>query len=90
MPKQLGPYRILGRLGKGGMNYVLRAVHVALKREVALKVLPPQHAAQAKKLARFKRESRLAGNKLAGGQPCRDYLPVLMLAVTKAAALHGL
>ena len=50
LPKQLGPYRILGRLGRGGMNYVMRAQHTTLKRIVALKVLPPHHVAQPENL----------------------------------------
>lgn len=39
-PEQIGPYRIVGRVGAGGMGTVYTAVHPKLKRTVALKILP--------------------------------------------------
>ena len=58
LPQKLGPYRIVGQLGKGGMNHVLRAVHSILQREVALKILAPQQRADQTTLQRFKAEAR--------------------------------
>ncbi len=55
---QLGPYRILGPLGAGGMGEVYRAHDSRLGRDVAVKVLPPQVAATAELRARFEREAR--------------------------------
>ena len=39
----LGQYKILDQLGQGGMGRVYKAIHLTMKRVVALKVLAPQH-----------------------------------------------
>jgi serine/threonine-protein kinase len=36
----LGPYRILDRLGEGGMGQVFKAHHVSMDRIIALKIIP--------------------------------------------------
>src|SRR5215471_3891690 len=56
---RLEHYEILGPLGAGGMGEVYRAVDSKLRREVALKVLPPKFAADPSRLARFEREAHL-------------------------------
>ncbi len=56
--EQLGPYEILGPLGKGGMGEVYRARDTRLRREVALKLLPDAAAHDADSLHRFDRETR--------------------------------
>jgi len=53
-------YRIIERLGQGGMSTVYRAVQLALQREVALKVLDERLAADAAYTDRFLREARAA------------------------------
>src|ERR1700674_1447533 len=53
----LGDYRVLRRLGQGGMGQVYLAEQISLKRHVALKVLKPELAANTKALARFKAEA---------------------------------
>jgi eukaryotic-like serine/threonine-protein kinase len=55
----LGHYEILSPLGVGGMGEVYRARDTKLSRDVALKVLPPEFAADADRVARFEREARL-------------------------------
>jgi serine/threonine protein kinase len=60
--KQLGDYRILREVGRGGMGVVYEAVQQSLGRRVALKILPTQALLDPKKLERFKREAQAAAN----------------------------
>src|SRR5687767_1619697 len=57
--RTLGPYRIVGKLGAGGMGEVYRATDPRLRRDVAIKILPEAFAADADRLARFEREARV-------------------------------
>jgi len=53
-------FTIEGEIGRGGMGVVYRARDEALKRRVAIKVLPPELAFQAEIRARFAREAQTA------------------------------
>ncbi len=57
--ENIGPYRVIEKLGQGGMATVYKAYHAALDRYVALKVLHPAFGEDANFEARFQREARL-------------------------------
>ncbi len=54
----LGPYRVMERIGRGGMATVYRAYHPALDRHVAIKVLPEFFADEPGYRERFQQEAR--------------------------------
>src|SRR6478735_5500782 len=56
---RIGAYEIVSLLGTGGMGEVYRATDTILKRQVALKVLPPQVANDPERVARFQREAEV-------------------------------
>jgi serine/threonine protein kinase len=58
--QHLGPYRLIARVGAGGMGEVWRAEDTRLGRVVAIKVLPPSVLADVEATARLKREARTA------------------------------
>ena len=59
-PEQsIGHYKIVSKLGEGGMGAVYRATDTKLNRHVAIKVLPEAFAADFDRLARFTREAQL-------------------------------
>src|SRR5438132_759805 len=53
-----GKYRLLERVGVGGMGSVYLCEHILLRRRVALKVLPAIYAEDKIAIARFHREAR--------------------------------
>ena len=55
---RLGPYEILGPIGRGGMGEVYRARDARLGREVAVKVLPADAGQMPDRLPRFEREAQ--------------------------------
>ncbi|MGH9321153.1 MAG: serine/threonine-protein kinase, partial [Vicinamibacteria bacterium] len=57
---RLGSFEILSSLGTGAMGEVFRAKDLKLGREVAIKVLRPELAADAERLRRFEQEARAA------------------------------
>ncbi len=57
---RLGAYEIVALIGAGGMGEVYRARDTRLGRDVAIKVLPSQFAADADRLQRFGQEARAA------------------------------
>jgi serine/threonine-protein kinase len=60
MRETLGPYKIVGPLGAGGMGEVYVARDPSLGRSVAIKVLPQRFSGDKESLSRFTREARSA------------------------------
>jgi len=57
--KTLSHYKVIEKIGQGGMGEVYRAEDTNLSREVAIKVLPEQFTQDPQRLARFEREAKL-------------------------------
>ena len=60
--EQLGDFRLIREIGRGGMGIVFEAEQGSLGRRVAVKVLPRQVLLDEKHLKRFEREARIAAN----------------------------
>ena len=54
--RKLGQYRLVRRLGAGGMGEVYLGEHLLLRRACAIKLIRPDHAGDAVNLSRFERE----------------------------------
>lgn len=61
VPDRLGEYRLLEKLGEGGMGAVYKAEHTKLKRMVAVKILPADRMAHGNAVACFEREMAAIG-----------------------------
>ncbi|MHC4954165.1 MAG: tetratricopeptide repeat protein [Planctomycetota bacterium] len=60
-PPELGGYRIIRELGRGGMGIVYEAEQVSMRRRVALKVLYPTVTSSPQAVQRFRQEAWAAG-----------------------------
>jgi serine/threonine-protein kinase len=59
LEQSIAHYKLLSKLGEGGMGAVYRATDTKLNRDVAIKVLPPAFAKDAARMARFEREAQV-------------------------------
>ncbi|MEE8525106.1 MAG: serine/threonine-protein kinase, partial [Thermoanaerobaculia bacterium] len=76
IPDKIGPYRITGRLGAGGMGEVYQAYDTRLDRTVAVKVVRDHRRDDDSAHERFRREARiLASLKHSAIPPIYDVLP---------------
>src|SRR5690348_14141754 len=62
MIDELGNYRILKKLGEGGMGIVYKAFDTSLDRLVAVKVLNAEYCGNAEAVERFRTEARAQAN----------------------------
>jgi serine/threonine-protein kinase len=58
----IGNYRIVEKLGEGGMGVVYKAVETVLERPVAIKMLPSELSRDATLMQRFQAEARAQAN----------------------------
>ncbi len=56
------PYRLVVKIGEGASGTVWKAEHIELGRQVAIKVLSPEHGSATDAIDRFRREARLVAS----------------------------
>jgi len=58
--QRIADYAVVAKLGKGGMGWVFKGIHIETGKEVAIKILPPEMARDEKFVTRFLREAQAA------------------------------
>jgi serine/threonine protein kinase len=86
----IGPYRLVGRAGAGGMAEVWRAYDARLKRYVAIKFLSPRYATDQQYLDRFRHEAPGAAAWIVIGWTLAAVLALLSVSVLLPAMERNL
>ena len=55
--REIGSYKVIDKIGEGGMGAVFKGVDLMLEREVAIKMLRPELASQPQVVERFRSEA---------------------------------
>ena len=58
--QRIADYTIVAKLGRGGMGWVFKGIHIETGKEAAIKILPPEMAKDEKFVTRFLREAQAA------------------------------
>ena len=84
--RQIGDYRIVREIGRGGMGIVYEAHQISLNRQVALKILPFAAVLDQRQIARFRNEAQAAAQLIASDAAAMKAASAPILRARSAAS----